>query len=136
MLDIEFMTEFSDRFEFTLPEHVKQGRPGYELPSIMLKAYPADQKLCVFAHMKEYLTRTRPLRRSVTGVFITLVKSYKHVSRDTISKGIRSVMKDAGVDVTQFKPHSTRAAVKGKSSNCAYSRDPENSRLVFVSVLR
>ena len=114
-------------------------RPGYEPPSIMLKAYPADQKLCVFAHMKEYLTRTlRPLRRSVTGVFITLVKPYKHVSRGTISKGIRSVMKDAGVDVTQFKPqqHESSLYIKGKSSSCAYSRDPENSRLVLVSVLR
>ena len=70
--------------------------------------------------MKEYLTRTlRPLRRSVTGVFITLVKPYKHVSRDTISKEIRSVMKDAGVDVTQFKPHSTRAASTSKAKAAA-----------------
>ena len=38
MLDIEFMTECPDRFEFTLPEHVKQSRPGYEPLSIMLKA--------------------------------------------------------------------------------------------------
>ena len=113
------MTECPDRFEFTMPEHVKQSRPGYKPPSIMLKAYPADQKLCVFSHMKEYLTRTRPLRGSVTGVFITLVKPYKHVSRDTISRWICSVTKDAGVDVTQFKPHSTRAASTSKAKAAA-----------------
>ena len=62
MLDIQFMTEFADRFEFVLPEHVKQSRPGYEPPSIMLKTYLADQSLCVFTHMKEYLQRTKPLR--------------------------------------------------------------------------
>ena len=135
MLDIEFTSVL-----IVLNSHCRStsnrvvSRPGYEPPSIMLKAYPADQKLCVFSHMKEYLTRTRPLRGSVTGVFITLVKPYKHVSRDTISRWIRSVMKDAGVDVTQFKPRSFH--IKGKSSSCAYSRDPENSRLVFVSVLR
>ena len=28
MLNIQFMTEFADRFEFVLPEHVKQSRPG------------------------------------------------------------------------------------------------------------
>ena len=119
MLDIEFMTERPDRFEFTLLEHVKQSRPGYEALSIMLKAYLADQKLRVFSHMKEYLTRTSPLRGSVTGVFITLVKPYKHVSRDTISRWIRSVMKDAGVDVIQFKPHSTRAASTSKAKAAA-----------------
>ena len=42
VLGIEFMTECPDRFEFTLPEHVKQSRPGYEPPSIMLKTYSAD----------------------------------------------------------------------------------------------
>ena len=119
MLDIQFMTEFADRFEFVLPEHVKQSRPGYEPPSIMLKAYPADQSLCVFTHMKEYLQRTKPLRGSETGLFLTLVKPYKHVSRDTISRWIRSVMKDAGVDVTQFKPHSTRAASTSKAKAAA-----------------
>ena len=45
MLDIEFMTECPDHFEFTLPEHIKQSRPGHEPPSIMLKAYPAEQGL-------------------------------------------------------------------------------------------
>ena len=69
VLDIKFMTEFPDRFEIKLPEPVKQSRPWYKPPSIMLKAYLVDQKLCVFAHMKEYLMRTRPLRRSVTGVY-------------------------------------------------------------------
>ena len=74
MLDIQFMTEFADRFEFVLPEHVKQTRPGYEPPSIMLKAYPADQSLCVFTHMKEYLQRKKPLCGSEMRLFLTLVK--------------------------------------------------------------
>ena len=99
MLDMQFMTEFKDRFEFVLPFHVKQSRPGYEPPSIVLKAYPTDQSLCVFSHMKEYLLRTKYLRGSETRVLISLVKPYKHVSRDTISWWIRSVMKDAGIDV-------------------------------------
>ena len=119
ILDIAFMTEFADSFEFVLPEHVKQSRPGYQPPSIILKAYPEDYKLCVFTHMKQYLKQTKPLRGSETGLFITLVKPFKHVSRDTISRWIRSVMKDAGVDVTIFKPHSTRAASTSKAKAVA-----------------
>ncbi len=80
MLDIKFMTDFDDSFEFVLPEHVKQSRPGHQPPSIMLKAYPADKSLCVFTHMKEYLKQTKPLRGAETGLFITLVKPFKHVS--------------------------------------------------------
>ena len=132
MLDMQFMTEFKDRFEFVLPFHVKQSRPGYEPPSIVLKAYPTDQSLCVFSHMKEYLLRTKYLRGSETGVFISLVKPYKHVSRDTISRWIRSVMKDAGIDVAQFKPHSTSAASTSKAKAAAVSI--QEIRLVFISV--
>ena len=62
MLDIAFMTEFAHSFEFVLPEHVKQSRPGYRPPFIILKAYPEDHKLCVFTHMKQYLKQTKPLR--------------------------------------------------------------------------
>ena len=58
MLDTKFMTEFKDQFEFVLPFHVKESRPGYEPPSIVLKVYPEDQSLYVFSLMKEYLLGT------------------------------------------------------------------------------
>jgi len=47
MLDIQFMKEGDNFFEFALPEHIKQSRPGYKVPSVPLQAYPKDQSLCV-----------------------------------------------------------------------------------------
>ncbi len=43
-------------------------------------------------------------------LFISYKKPYGAVSKDTISRWISVVMQQAGVDVAQFKPHSTRAA--------------------------
>ena len=34
MLDIQFMKEGATFFEFALPEHIKQSRPGYKVPPI------------------------------------------------------------------------------------------------------
>ena len=62
MLDIHFMKEGENVFGFALREHIKQIRPGYKVPSVLLQAYPEDQSLCVFTHLKEYLQRTKPLR--------------------------------------------------------------------------
>ena len=42
MLDISCMKEVPEGFEFLLTEHVKQSRPGYRAPSVVLKAYPGD----------------------------------------------------------------------------------------------
>ena len=121
ILDTAYMKEAPDVFEFSLSEHIKQSRPGYKTPSVILKAYPADSSLCVVTCLKEYLKRTKPLRGSETKLFISFVKPYKHISRETISTWIRSVMETAGVDTHVFKPHSTRAAATSKAKAACVS---------------
>ena len=39
-------------FEITFPQHIKENRPGYKVPSVLLQAYPVDPSLCVFTHVK------------------------------------------------------------------------------------
>ena len=112
MLDIQFMKEGDPFFEFALPEHIKQSRPGYKVPSVLLQAYPADQSLCVFTNLKEYLQRTKLSRGNERKLFLSHAKPH-----DTISRWIHSVMVEAGVDVSTFKPRSTRAAAASKAKN-------------------
>ncbi len=115
ILDIAYMKEAPDGFEFLPSEHIRQSRPSYKAPSIILKAFEADSSLCVVTCLKECLKRTKSLRGLETKLFISFVKPYKRVSRETISRWIRSVMETAGVDTNVFKPHSTRAAVSSKA---------------------
>ena len=115
MLDIRFMKEGETQFEFLLPEHIKQSRPGYKPPSVMLKAYPTDKTLCVVSHMKEYLRRTKPLRGDSTKLFISFMKPHKHISRETLSRWIKTVMEAAGKETSIFHTHSTRAAATSKA---------------------
>ena len=120
MLDIQFMKEKDTFFEFALPEDIKQSRPEYKVPSVLLQAYTADPSLCVFTHLKEYLQRTKLLRGTETKLFLSHAKPHHRASRDTISRWIHSVMAEAGVDVTAtFKPHSTRAAAASKAKNAS-----------------
>ena len=48
--------------------------------------------------------------RHSTQLFISTVRPYKAVSKDTISRWIKVTLDLAGIDVRIFKPHSTRAA--------------------------
>ena len=115
LLDLQFMKASPNQAEFSFPEHIKQSRPGYTVPSVILKAYPTDPALCVIAHLKEYIERTRPLRDVETKLFISYVKPHKRVSKDTIGRWIRTVMVISGIDVYKFKPHSTRSAATSKA---------------------
>ena len=77
ILDTDSMKEEPDGFEFLLTEHMKQSRPSYKVPSVVLKAFPADSSLCVVTYLREYLKRTKPLRGLETKLFISCIKSYK-----------------------------------------------------------
>ena len=117
MLDIQFMKERETFFEFALPEHIKQSRPGYKVPSVVLQAYPLNSSLGVFTHMKTYLERTKPLRGTETKLFVTHTKPHHQASRDTISRWIHSVMASAAIDINTFKPPSTRAEATSKANS-------------------
>ena len=101
--------------EFAFPIQIKQSRPGYKLSLLQLKAYAVDPRLCVVTHLNEYITRTQSLRESGSKLFISYVQPHHAVSKDTIARWIRTVMVDAGIDVTIFKPHSTRSAATSRT---------------------
>ena len=105
-------------YTFLLHEHVKQARPGMKGKIIRLQAFP-NKDVCVFTTCKVYLARTQDLRGNKTRLILTVTKSHKPVSRDSIRRWIRNALQKAGIDVSMFKSHSTRAAStsKAKSSN-------------------
>ena len=74
------MKEGATFFEFALPEHIKQSRPGYKVPPVLLQAYHADQSLLVFTHLKEYLQMTKLLRGAETKLFLSHVKPHHRAS--------------------------------------------------------
>ena len=115
MLNIDFMKDTSSCVEFALPDHIKQSRPGYRPPPVILQAYPNDKSLCVYSYLTEYLKRTQPLRGVETQLFISFTKPHKAISKETLSRWIRTVMSSAGIDVASFKPHSTRSAATSKA---------------------
>ena len=78
---------------------MKQSKPGIKQPVIIIKleAYPTDDRLCVVTLLKEYLSRTARLRGKHSQLFISYVKLFGLVSRDTISRWVKTVMQQAGI---------------------------------------
>lgn len=118
LMDITSMQKNTDHYKFIIKDIVKQSAPGRNLPELILPAFPADGRVCVYSVLSEYIKCTAPLRGGETRLFISFVKPYQAVSRDTISRWIKNVMIKAGIDVEVFKPHSTRAASTSKANAC------------------
>lgn len=102
---------------FYIDQLVKQSAPGREQPVLTIPRFTLDEKLCVASTLEEYLSRTQDLRDGENQLFISVVRPYKKVSKETISRWIKEVMTLSGVDTTMFTPHSTRAASTSKVFN-------------------
>ena len=119
-LDIDFIQE-SDGNYLTVREKLKHTRPGKHLEPLEFKKVEPDNRLCVAAYLKEYILRTKTLRGPHTKLLISYVKPHKPVSKDTLASCVKSVLKDAGVDITRFSAHSCRAAATSSSNSAGLS---------------
>ena len=108
-----------DGFIFGFTGALKQTRPNYKVVNLEFKAYPPDRRLCVYTVICEYLLRTREIRNNLGSeesfLLLSYVKPHRHISRDTISRWIKTVLEKAGIDCSIFGGGSVRAAAASKA---------------------
>jgi len=110
MLNIGLMEIQNSAVVFSFDKPMKQSNPRNAIRPLILEAYLPDKALCVYNVLLEYISRTESIRGVEQQLLVSYQKPYKKVSRDTISRWIRTVMQLSGLDLTVFKAHSTRAA--------------------------
>ncbi|CAC5365270.1 unnamed protein product [Mytilus coruscus] len=67
-----------------------------------------DTHICLT--YEEYVRKTETLRNKEQKVFISTVKPYKPVTKSTIARWVKTVMKSSGINIECFGPHSCRSA--------------------------
>jgi hypothetical protein len=113
-MNIDFIQELDDGFRIVINEKIKQTKPGKHLAPIVLKAYPEDKRICVVDYLKEYLTRTLELRKGKTQLLISYSKPHHPISKETIARWAKKVLELAGIDITKYSSHSSRAAATSR----------------------
>lgn len=110
LLDINCMTQTETTSFFVVTHNVKQSKSGPKKPVIKLEIYSLDERLCVVTLLKENLRRTTPMRGEHSQLFLNDARPFSPVLLDSISRWFKTVMQQAGIDITKFMPHTTRAA--------------------------
>ena len=117
-----YMVKSDNQFVFIVDGHVKQSRPNYSIPPILIPRYSVDPDICphvcLEAHIFYYLERTKNLRQKVTLLIVT-IKPHRPVGTQNLGQWIKTVLEGAGIDMSLFKPHSTRHA----SATAAFAAD-------------
>ena len=108
-LNIQLMQKLPGKYIFTIGEKLKHTKPGTHQKPIELSSY-ADRDLCVVRHLDEYIHRTTSLRTDNSQLLISFIKTHNPVSKDTVARWIKEVLRDAGIDTNIYSSHSSRAA--------------------------
>ena len=82
---------------------------------MFFEAYVPDKLLCVHTSILHYLDRTKDIRGHITRLFLTTKPPIKIASRDTLRRWTKEFMGAAGINLSLFSPHSTRAASSSKA---------------------
>lgn len=109
--DIHFVLE--DRVEIVVTSRLKTSKPGQVYSMYFNKFH--DDTICVLTCLKNYLDRTKQIPNAEM-LFVSSRKPYKKVCSQTISKWLKSVLSDSGIDVNVFKSHSYRHASSSKAA--------------------
>ena len=117
LLDVRNMTLTFSRVSFRIGDVVKQTRPGHHVAEIAFRAYAPDRRLCVITVLKAYLTRTLGIRGTTKQLLLTFGRPYHAASRGSIRRWVTAVLLEAGVDLSVFTPHSTRAAATSRAGS-------------------
>ncbi|XP_055954504.1 uncharacterized protein LOC126811206 isoform X1 [Patella vulgata] len=115
LLSIKNMVKTKCEFSFELSGLQKQSRPCASVKCVSMKVYPPDRRLCVYTAMKEYLQRTVDIRKNEFSLFLSFIKPHKKVSRDTVSRWIKTVMERSDIDTNVYGSHTVRSAVCSKA---------------------
>jgi hypothetical protein len=109
MLDTKYMAVSDSKLVFYFAQAPKHCRK-IGVPPKPLEVHASGMKLCPVKTTMSYVTRTYIHRGEYTPLFIGTVKPHKPVTRATIGRWLKTVLKQVGIDIKAFQGHSTRSA--------------------------
>ena len=118
-LSISNSVQHKESIQFIVTERLKTSRPGRPSVIVIFPSVPSKPHVCPMSTVSAYITCTCNLRNPTDSrLFISFVKPHRAVSPATISRWIKTVFSDAGIDTSIFKAHS----VRGAATSAAYNK--------------
>ena len=113
-LDLPHCRVAPEGVSFTLVSPRKRGSPN-ELPQAFFAAFPHNERLCPVGTLRHYLQTTRNLRPVFPSsrpdpLSVSYAKPHNPITAPTLSRWLRIVSKNAGIDTDIFMAHSVRVA--------------------------
>lgn len=126
LIETHNIKKLDKTIEIRIPHRIKTSGKNKLQPIIVLPFYTQDSRICVATTLLYYLNITKDLRSNATecnNLFLTFKKPHHNATTQTISRWIKKIMQESGVDISQFSSHSTRHAATSAAFRKGISLD-------------
>ena len=109
-INIKFMAKIDMSYKYYFHKLHKSWGKGKAPPTISYQAYTKDHNLCAVKTLDECISGTESWRsgEECSQLLLSFVNRHKPVVSCTISDWSKSVLNKPVIDISTFKPHSTR----------------------------
>lgn len=110
-IDIRNIMRTDDNtYEIKISDQLKTSGLKTVQPNLIIPFFVKDLLICPASALETYLKSTKLLRNEEKKFFISTRKPHKAVGTQTLSRWIKEVLNDSGVDISKFSAYSTRHA--------------------------
>lgn len=103
---------------------IKTSAAGREQPILVLPYFEEKPELCSATALRDYLAMTTDRRpQNSEHLLITMKRPHRDATAQSISRWIKQVLAESGVDVSTFSAHSTRHAATSTAAAAGVSID-------------
>lgn len=124
LIKLENITITDDGVKIFIADMIKTSAPGRDQPILFLPYFQENLKICPASVLKDYIFFTKKLRTENAGnLLLTIKKPHRVATPQSISRWIKTVLSESGVDTRTFSAHSTRHAATSAAHSAGLSLD-------------
>ncbi|CAK1579485.1 unnamed protein product [Parnassius mnemosyne] len=124
LIKIDNIKICSSDVRISITDIIKTSAAGRQQPLLILPYFIENINICPATAIKDYLEITNKIRPAgCRNLLLTYRRPHKAATAQSISRWIKNVLAESGVDVTVFSAHSTRHAVTSAARSAGVSLD-------------
>lgn len=117
LIKLENISSSQNGIKINITDIIKTSAPGRDPTILFLPFFRENGSICPATVLSDYISITKNIRSEHTGLLLlTYRRPHKVATTQTISRWIKQVLSESGVDISVFSSHSTRHASTSAAS--------------------
>lgn len=108
LIRISNIRHSDSEIQILISDPIKTSQTSHMQPCLHVPFFHENPRLCAASTLQQYVNITQPIRNNEDFLFLTTSKPHKKATKQTLSRWVKETLGTSGIDISQFKPHSTR----------------------------